>query len=387
MKRVLPIVWIALLCPLAAGQSEAQSKDEKEIPTEKIQRLARLTELPATRGTAKELLELYEQQLHNAMSMALRLERDYPEAPNLHRVRMFMIHIAEALDVQFKDPGAGKVRLAIAQRLAGSKVAPVESRYQADVILLEDRTASMVTEDLRTALLQFVARYLGTKRELRAKLHAFQQAGNKGADHLYRNLRQDLMENHLDQADVRAVLRAMGEHPDVGRVLEATLTKLDGKKIQLPKDTRGKVVVLDFWSTRVPNAEVFARRVRKVHEAHKDRPLVVIGINLDDKGQKDAVMKFIRKHNLGWPQTFSGLGLMDPTALKTGLVAREEPVAGVIPNWWVIGKDGKVISDQAFSAEAEASKLDALVKKALAQPTPAPQELDATSAEAEEDKQ
>jgi peroxiredoxin len=182
-------------------------------------------------------------------------------------------------------------------------------------------------------------------------------------------------------------LRALGEHPDVGRVFQATLPRLDGKKIRLPKDTKGKVVVLDFWSTRVPEAEVYARRLRKVYENHKGAALIVVGINLDQESRKDAVMKFIRKHNLGWTHTFSGLGVMDPTALQTGLVAREHAVAGLIPNWWVIGKDGKVISDDAFSTQEDPDKLEMLVKKALAREVNQSQDPEAKEDGQEEEKQ
>lgn len=366
MKQI--ITTLALLIAVGAIRAQDTTEDTQapKIPKEKLARLVKLVELPEGRMTAKELLEIYESQLKDAMSLAVRLEREHPEAPNLYRVRELMMQIAQAQAEAFKDPDARKVRLAIAQRLVDSKAAPVEARYHADVVLLDDKVPSLSKTDLRVALLQFVGRYISTGQEISAKLYGLMLAGRNGADELYKNLRDDLTENHLGKTDVRAVLRAMGEHPDVGKVFTAELTDLEGKKIRLPQDTRGKVVVLNFWGTWVPKAEEYARKLRNVQSRYSNQDLVVIGINLDKESDKDKLLKFIQQYNLDWVHTFSGKSASDPVALQTGLFGQKMTVINPIPNRWVIGRDGKVISDAAISTPDNPDRLEKLVRDALA---------------------
>ncbi len=366
MKQIITALALLIAVGATGAQEPPDDTQAPEIPKEKLARLVKLVELPKGRMTAKELLEIYEGRLQDAMSLAVRLEREHPEAPNLYRVRELMMQIAQAQAEAFKDPDARKVRLAIARRLVDSGSAPVEARYHADVILLDAKVPSLSRTDLRVALLQFVGRYISTGQEIPAKLYALMLAGRNGADELYKNLRDDLTANHLGKTDVRAVLRAMGEHPDVGKVFTAELTDLDGKKIRLPQDTRGKVVVLNFWGTWVPKAEQYARKLRNVQSRYKNQGLVVIGISLDKQSDKDKLLKFIQQYNLDWVHTFSGKSASDPVALKTGLFGEKMTVINPIPNRWVIGRDGKVISDAAMSTPDSPDRLEKLIKDALA---------------------
>jgi thiol-disulfide isomerase/thioredoxin len=357
-----------MLTVVVPAAAMAADEGAEPIPAEKIEKLAELTKVPRGKVSAEKLLEVYQRRLYDAMRLSARLEREYPDAPNLYKVQRLMMAIAEVLGTEFEDPDAAKQRLVVARRLANSEAAPIEARYQADVVVVSDATASMVPKDLRKALLQFVGRYIGTGQEVPAKLYALMLAGDGGAEDLFGNLARNLEANHLDETDVRAVLRAMGRHPDVGKVFQAELTTLEGEKIKLPQDTRGKVVVLDFWGTWVPDAPAFARQVRKIHKAYGDKGVRVIGISLDEKSDLEKVKAFIKKYNLDWTHTFSGKYALDPTALEYGLFGREMEVVNPIPNRWVIGRDGKVISDAATDTRKDPGRLERLVQKALAQP-------------------
>lgn len=208
-------------------------------------------------------------------------------------------------------------------------------------------------------------------------------AGEGGTKGLFGNLAGNLERNHLDETDVRAVLRAMGRHPDVGKVFKAELTTLSGEKIKLPDDTRGQVVVLDFWGTWVPDAPAFARQVRRIHQTYGEKGVRVIGISLDEKSDLEDLKAFIKKYNLDWTHTFSGKYATDPTALKYGLLAREMEVVNPIPNRWVIGRDGKVISDAATDTPEDPGRLERLVKQALAKGEQGQSEGSGTEAGAE----
>lgn len=106
----------------------------------------------------------------------------------------------------------------------------------------------------------------------------------------------------------------------------------DGKTISL-KSLRGKVVVMDFWSSWCGPCKMAMPGLQKVHEAFKDKPVAVFGINCRERspaGEKQA-MEFVRQKGLTYTQLLKGESVAD--AYK---------VSG-IPSFYVIGPDGKVI--------------------------------------------
>jgi thiol-disulfide isomerase/thioredoxin len=128
-----------------------------------------------------------------------------------------------------------------------------------------------------------------------------------------------------------------------GKEFAAELTTLDGKTLSIPKDTLGKVVLVDFWASWCPPCLELVPHMKQLHEKYKDKDFIIVGISLDT--DKNALKKFITDQNLSWIQTYSGKGWKDPTAQKYGIDG--------IPSVWVIGKDGKVISTNAVNNESK----------------------------------
>ena len=92
--------------------------------------------------------------------------------------------------------------------------------------------------------------------------------------------------------------------------------------------------------------------MKVLYARYKDKGVEFVGISLDKDGDKTKVAEFVKQRQMGWVHTFSGQGWGDPTARKYGVSA--------IPAIWVIGKDGKVVSDNARGLLAE------MIEKALA---------------------
>ncbi|HKQ46772.1 MAG TPA: TlpA disulfide reductase family protein [Phycisphaerae bacterium] len=106
----------------------------------------------------------------------------------------------------------------------------------------------------------------------------------------------------------------------------------DGKTVSL-KSLRGKVVVMDFWSSWCGPCKMAMPGLQKVHEAFKDKPVAILGINCRERspaGEK-AAMEFVRQKALTYTQL-----------LKGDSVAAAYKVSG-IPCFYVIGPDGKVL--------------------------------------------
>ena len=359
------LLCLALASTAAAQQAEPQGEPVPEKVFKAIE--VKLKPPVLVEATPDQRLEAYRIQLHEALKIGLQAEKDYPNAPNLHELRLQMYTISDAMSQQLQDPNAHKIKLAVAERIVESN-APLIHRYQADVILLTDKIASMPAQQIRAELMQFMARYLQSEVEVRAKLLCLLLAGENNVDALQKNLVKNLKDRHLDSPGVRAVLRAVGEHPDEGQLLKAQLTTLDGKTLRLPDDLKGKVVVLDFWATWIPDAEQFAQELKKLEKTFAGKDVVIVGISLDKAADKALVARFARENLCTWTQTFSGKYIDDPLAVKTGLIAADLNVVNPVPNRWVIGKDGRVVSDAASGTQGEPDRLETIVRKALEGP-------------------
>ena len=105
---------------------------------------------------------------------------------------------------------------------------------------------------------------------------------------------------------------------------------LDGKPISLA-DYRGKVVLLDFWTTRytdrIPTLEA-------VYEKYHHRGFNIIGISLDV--DETVLREFIDENPLPWRQIFDGKRYEGPLAQQYG-VRR-------IPRMFLLDRESKVIS-------------------------------------------
>lgn len=130
-----------------------------------------------------------------------------------------------------------------------------------------------------------------------------------------------------------------------------SVTDIDGNLISL-KDYRGKVVLLDFWSTTCGPCIAEMPNVKKVYDAYKGMGFDVIGVSLDDDEAK--LHEFLKVCDLPWRQIFTGEGWETP-------IRKQYNVRG-IPSPWLIDGEGKIISYQARGAALK-KLVDEAVKK------------------------
>ena len=70
-------------------------------------------------------------------------------------------------------------------------------------------------------------------------------------------------------------------------------------QMQRLSDYRGKWVLVNFWATWCPPCLAEVPDLIALHNAHKDKDLVVIGISMDST--REAVKKFVTKHGITYP--------------------------------------------------------------------------------------
>jgi len=107
-----------------------------------------------------------------------------------------------------------------------------------------------------------------------------------------------------------------------------TLRGNDGRQVTL-KSFRGSPVLLNFWATWCPYCRRERAHLKSLHEAYKDRGLVIISVSIDrSKAPSDQFMKrhpapYITLHDTG------------------GAVSSVYDVAG-LPTTYLIGRDGVI---------------------------------------------
>ena len=131
-----------------------------------------------------------------------------------------------------------------------------------------------------------------------------------------------------------------------------SVTDIDGNLIAL-KNYRGKVVLLDFWSTTCGPCIAEMPNVKKVYDAYKGMGFDVIGVSLDDDEAK--LHDFLKVCDLPWRQIFTGEGWETP-------IRKQYNVRG-IPSPWLIDGEGKIISYQARGAALKKLVAEAVKEK------------------------
>jgi thiol-disulfide isomerase/thioredoxin len=133
--------------------------------------------------------------------------------------------------------------------------------------------------------------------------------------------------------------------------LDLKYTAVDGTSVDLSK-MRGKVVLVDFWATWCPPCRGEVPNVVAAYKKYHDKGFEVVGVSLDQN--KDALLAFTKANGMVWPQYFDGKGWDNEISKGFGIDS--------IPAMWLIGKDGKIITENARE------DLAGQVEKALAGP-------------------
>lgn len=138
---------------------------------------------------------------------------------------------------------------------------------------------------------------------------------------------------------------------DTSKPLDLKYTSVDGQAIDLSK-MRGKVVLVDFWATWCPPCRGEVPDVVAAYKKYHGQGFDIIGVSLDQ--DKSALLAFTKEHEMVWPQYFDGQGWDNEISKGFGIDS--------IPAMWLVGKDGKVITQNARE------DLDAQIAAALKAP-------------------
>ena len=80
---------------------------------------------------------------------------------------------------------------------------------------------------------------------------------------------------------------------------EFELETLDGRAVKL-SDFRGKAVVLNFWATYCGPCRVEMPWLIDLYKEYRSRGLEIIGISMDDDGERHQVADFLREFRVNY---------------------------------------------------------------------------------------
>ena len=131
-------------------------------------------------------------------------------------------------------------------------------------------------------------------------------------------------------------LGGAGAVADPGLEIGQTLPVLQGTGAAngpLPSmaDLKGKVVVVNCWTTWCPNCHTGMPEHVALYQKYSGTDVVFIGLTSEGEDSRQDIQQFIEKYGIEWPNAYGA---------STSLV---ELKAHYIPRYWVFGRDGKVV--------------------------------------------
>ena len=133
-----------------------------------------------------------------------------------------------------------------------------------------------------------------------------------------------------------------------------TLDTLQGEQVKL-SDLRGKVIVVNFWTTWCPPCRGDTPPLERSYEAYKDLDVVILGVNLTDQDSLKEVESFVQEFGLTYPI------LLD----RDGAVGLLYQLSG-LPTTFFINREGiirTVVIGGPMSETSIRSKIEALLKE------------------------
>ena len=135
----------------------------------------------------------------------------------------------------------------------------------------------------------------------------------------------------------------------------------DGSQVHL-SDYKGKMVVLDFWSTWCGPCQMSMPHLEKVYQAVKGQNVAVLGVCVWD--EKPAYDKWVtaKKDTYHFPTAF------DPAGRGKKSIASDLYHVSGIPTQYVIDKDGKIAASTVGYDEKGTELEDALKRQGVVMP-------------------
>ena len=130
-----------------------------------------------------------------------------------------------------------------------------------------------------------------------------------------------------------------------GPARDFTLTLFDGETLRL-SELRGKVVLIDFWTSWCPPCRREAPTLADAYRRFQGAGVEFVGVAVWDSEEESS--RFVREHDVSYP---NGLDSKGTIAIDYGLTG--------IPEKYIVDREGRLV--RKFVGPMEPDRLEALL--------------------------
>jgi thiol-disulfide isomerase/thioredoxin len=255
--------------------------------------------------------------------------------------------VADSLSsaVQASPPGdktaserLNKLEEQLAKQMPGTNLAAyvafreMTSDYAVKLGQTKDREIGKLQDEWLERLAKFVTAYPKSDDTPDALLQLGMVSEFVGKEDQAKKWYQQLAKDFADKPQAAKAAGAVKRLDLEGKVLELSGPKLDGGSLDV-STLRGKLVVVYYWASWNPQCLGDFAKLKLLLDANAGK-VEVVGINLDTT--EAEARTFLKTSSAPGTHLFQPGGLESPLATSFGVLG--------LPNLFLVGKDGKVIS-------------------------------------------
>ena len=162
----------------------------------------------------------------------------------------------------------------------------------------------------------------------------------------YEFLLQDEFKALHDEKRFKDIISKMKEKTGVGKPAKDFAGPLLSGEVYSLTQSRGKVVLIDFWATWCPPCVAALPKLKDLYEEFHQKGFEIIGISLDS--ERKALDSFLCKRDIPWKIIFSGKGMDDDAARLYKINS--------VPKYFLVDEEGilRLASDTGGKALTDA---------------------------------
>jgi len=173
------------------------------------------------------------------------------------------------------------------------------------------------------------------------------------ANSRYKNIgylnRSDRFEPLRTLSEFNHILKKIADNAGIGKPAKDFSVVLTTGETFTLSEQKGKVILIDFWSTSCPPCIKEFPNLRDIYSVSKHKGFEILSISLD--GNKEKFYKFLESNPMPWKHVFTGKMWKDDVKLLYEVDA--------IPSLWLIDKKGilRYVNYKGKELEAAVEKL------------------------------